>query len=48
MTSESQSHRELAEQLLADEKNYGYPNLTTETVLRALVHAVLALRESKA
>jgi hypothetical protein len=43
----SESHRELAEQLLAN-SNEGYPNLATEKLLTALVHAVLAATESKA
>jgi hypothetical protein len=42
-----EGHRDIAEQLLAT-PNDGYPNLATEQLLKALVHAVLAVAYAKA
>jgi hypothetical protein len=40
--TQHESHRDMAEQLLATPLD-GYPHISTETLLRALVHATLAL-----
>jgi hypothetical protein len=41
------NHRDIAEQLLATDLD-GYPNLATQQLLTALVHAVLAVADARA
>jgi len=45
--TQAEIHRDAAEQLLAS-KYDGYPALATEALLKALVHATLALGYAKA
>jgi hypothetical protein len=45
--TQAESHRDMAEQLVAASHD-GYPNMANETILKALVHAVLALAYAKA